>query len=633
MDNRIAYIPIILLVMAAVCVGQESDEVDEELFRLEAELKKLDAELKKRDVSNRIRLMDREQATQDSIISAYRYFGYSYFRQSEGGEQSIFENLPVPRNYIIGPGDEIVITLWGDSKLNSTYTIGRDGRIFVGTIDQWLYLTGRTLDEGKEYIRRQFEKAYATLRGSKPTTFMDVSLGTLKSINVQFVGEVNSPGIHTVHPFSTIGSGLIQAGGISMTGSLRDIQIIRGGNVVNTVDLYELFLEGRPEADFRLQEEDLVFVPIRRSTIEVDGEVYRPGIYEALPGESIEQVLDYAGGLRPAASTSLELGRIQPVDSRQSDDNAYEATYLDLSELDSYMVRDGDIINVRKIMDVTHEVYIYGQVKNPGFYSFQDSMRVLALLTLAGGINDPDYLKSVNAEHIDLVRRDLSSNYSKTKKLDLKAILEEDNSQNILLMNHDQVTVYPNLNYRPSQNVEIRGEVLLPGVYPIKEDFETLESILQESGGFTSRAFPEGIAVMRNGRRLVIESFRNTVAPGDVIVVPTRPDVVEVIGAVYSPGLISYKKGRSMSQYIQLAGGFTPEANSRDIIVVYADGSVKPKGWIFSPPLKEGARIQVNSAPPPPPFRFGQFLGQTTAMLTQLLTLWFVLDRLGNLGG
>ena len=137
---------------------------------------------------------------------------------------NLSENLPIPSNYILGPGDELVISLWGQTQLRESYTISREGKIYDEKVGL-LNLNGRTIEQARAYLKNQFGRVYSTLNGKNPSAYIDVSLGDLRSINVNFVGNLNYPGIYPIHPFSTVITGLIQAGGIDTLGSLRNIEI------------------------------------------------------------------------------------------------------------------------------------------------------------------------------------------------------------------------------------------------------------------------------------------------------------------------------------------------------------------------------------------------------------------------
>jgi protein involved in polysaccharide export with SLBB domain len=283
-------------------------------------------------------------------------------------------------------------------------------------------------------------------------------------------------------------------------------------------------------------------------------------------------------------------------------------------------------------MEVSRQVYISGQVKRPGVYAHTDSLRLLDLLKMAGGIGDEDYLKSVNLVKLDITRRDINSDYSNIITLKLAEVINGNDRNNILLNNHDQITVFPNKQYFPAKTVTVSGEVMLPGVYPIQKDFEPLGSIISRAGGYSPLAFEEGLVVMRGGKRLVVEGMGNTVADGDIITIPGKMDVVEVIGSVYNPGLVSYKKGRSVNQYIRIAGGLRPEALKNDIMVIYADGSVKTKKYYISPRIRPGATIQVNprAVVTPTELLFG-FLTDLSNNLTSILASYILITQLGDM--
>jgi len=254
------------------------------------------------------------------------FFGYDFFTQRD--TVRFWENLPTPANYLLGPGDEVVISLWGETQLRETYTISRDGSIYVDKVGL-LYLTGKTMGEARKYLRSQFERVYATLKGKTATTFMDVSLGRLKTINVNFVGEVALPGVHPVHPFSTVITGLIQAGGVEPTGSLRKIILKRMGEKPREIDLYDYLLKGELPADIQLRDQDIVVVPVRESTISISGAVVRPAKYEALKNETIKTLLADAGGIKQNASSTVELLRIRDLNDRKSNQDPVEQHYID----------------------------------------------------------------------------------------------------------------------------------------------------------------------------------------------------------------------------------------------------------------------------------------------------------------
>ena len=255
---------------------------------------------------------ERIKEQQDSIKNISKFFGYSYLRDKD---TTSFNNMPAPANYIIGPGDELIVSLWGETQLRNIYMISNDGKIYDGKVGLMTPM-GMEMDELRTYLYKQFARVYSTLDRDKPTTFLDVSLGRLKSINVNFVGEFVKPGVYPISPFSNLIMGIIQAGGIDTTGSLRNISIKRNRKTFSNVDLYDYLLKGDLPNKIQLRNQDVVFVPIRMSSIKIDSAVYRPGIYESKKGESIKNMINYAGGIKPDATNMIEIKRILPMANR-----------------------------------------------------------------------------------------------------------------------------------------------------------------------------------------------------------------------------------------------------------------------------------------------------------------------------
>ncbi|GAH51503.1 unnamed protein product, partial [marine sediment metagenome] len=275
------------------------------------------------------------------------------------------------------------------------------------------------------------------------------------------------------------------------SGSLREIHVIRDGKIRSTVDLYAFLLQGKTDGDIRLRDQDIVFVPVRNTTISVDGAVQRPGFYEALPVESFADVLAYSGGLKPNAQAQLAVERIVAIDEREHEDNAINAFYVDHEDIKNITVQDGDKITIHEIHPVQREVSVHGQVKNPGIYAYQDSMRLRDLLDLAGGLNDESYWKSVFSPRAEVIRRQEDKEYASVISIYLDRLREGDESQNILLQNLDQVVIRHNPYFDPPRNVTLLGEVNVPGVYSITKNDEILESIITKAGGFTDLAFED----------------------------------------------------------------------------------------------------------------------------------------------
>ena len=568
----------------------------------------------------------RQQFQFNEIIN--QHFGLKFF-QPDSSLGSTFDNLPIPGFYEIGVGDEIRISLWGQADLQQIFVVDKEGRIFVPSIG-FIPVIGKSLAELKQFLKQEFSKSYSTLYSDEDKTFMDVSMVTIQSINIQVIGHVVSPGAYNVHPFSNIVSAISQAGGIDTTGSIRNIKVLRDGNVYKEVDFYKLLTLGENNHDFRLKTKDIILVDKRQTTIHIDGEINKPGFYEMKKNENFNNLLKFCGDFKPQASLVVEITKIMSRSERLNDDDAFEKFYFrDLSKIN---FSDGDKIVIPRIKNTNSQVYAYGQVKNEGSYEFVESMRIYDLLELAGGINDKEFLKSVNIEKIDLIRRDIKSNFSKVITLDLEKIINKDENENILLENYDQITVYPNLNFLPPKTVNLFGEINFPGIYPILKDNESISSIISRAGGLTSRAYKKGIILTRKNQRVILEGLNNIVKDGDQINVPEIPNVVEIKGQVFNPGLISYKSNRKIKEYLEIAGGLTPNADLNNILIYYVDGSVKIKKRFANLNVEPGSIIQINQK-----VESTNLVGQVLTFvegisntITQIITTYVIITQIGN---
>ena len=555
-------------------------------------------------------------------------FGLRFFLP-DSSLGSTFDNLPIPGYYEISVGDEIRISLWGQADLQEIFIVDKEGRIFVRSIG-FISVIGKSLTELKQYLKQEFSKSYSTLYSDDDRTFMDVSMVSIQSVNLQVIGEVISPGVYNIHPFSNVITAISQAGGIDTTGSIRNIKILRDGNIFKEIDFYKLLVYGENNHDFRLKNKDIILVDKRQTTIQIDGQVNKPGFYEMKKNENFDDLLKFCGDFKPKAGLVTEVTRILSRSERLTDDDAIKKFYFrDLSKIN---FSNGDKIVVPKIKNTNSQVYAYGQVKNEGNYRFVKSMRIYDLLELAGGINDKEFLKSVNTKKIDLIRRDIKSNFSQVITLDLEKIINKDENENILLENYDQITVYPNLNFLPPKTVNLFGEINFPGIYPILKDNETILNIINRAGGLSPRAYEKGIILTRNNQRVILEGLNNVVRDGDQINVPQISNVVEIKGEVFNPGLISFKSNRKINQYLQIAGGLTPNADLNNILVYYVDGSVKIKKRFSNINVEPGCIIQIYEKVESTNL-VGQiltFVEGVSNTVTQIITTYVIVTQIGN---
>jgi protein involved in polysaccharide export with SLBB domain len=593
-----------------------------------------------------------------------KHFGYNFFTLRDS--ISFWENIPTPKSFILGPGDELVVFMWGETQIRQTYTISRDGKIYdekIGLIN----LTGQTLESAKSSLKNQFGRVYATLNGSNPTTFIDISLGELHSINVNFVGALNYPGVYSIHPFSNVITGLIQSGGPDTTGSLRQIQIRRNGKLLDDIDLYKYFITGDLSSSIQLRDQDIVIIPPRKSYVIIDSSVHRPGIYESIKGEMVSDLISFAGGL---SFDSLDRISVQSKFNKniRNSDNYAEGSYVDYVTTKKIPVYNGDVITVLKSFADERKVEIIGQVKNPGYYNYYNGMYLSDLIKISSGFEDSTFWKSVYSNRAELVRRNPKTRYETVIEFNLADFIIADISKDIELQNLDRIEIHANLNFFEKDNIQINGEVNIPGSYPLVKDAESLESLINRAGGLTTKALDDGISIYRKKsynnedydiiEPLTFKSYENTstnlnisennnlinkednskdkikdskvrvawnntniaLMPGDSIVVKEKTSTVYVAGAVYNPGVVEFRNKKSLRYYINAAGGLTKDANKKGIIVLYANGSVKQKQWHSVPKVLDGSTIIINWEKKEEPFDLTQFATNWTSIISSMIT-------------
>lgn len=561
------------------------------------------------------------------------YFGYEYFNNPN--KIAIFDNVPMPGNYILGAGDQVIISIWGSTQLKSNHMVNREGSIFVDGIGQ-VILAGLSIEDSESLLLDKFSNVYSTLKGDNPSTFLSISLGQLKSINVSFVGEVGTPGVHAVHPFSDVSMALLQVGGVDTVGSLRNIQIIRHGEKFLDFDFYEYLVNGKVSSNIRLINGDVILVPPRKSYVEIHGEINRPGIYEAKDTDTVGDLIKYAGDLTAKAQPKVELYRLKAMYDRMSEDNAYEVYYSDINSSNLESAGNLTKLRVLSVPDVVREVTIFGQVKLPGNYAYEDSMHVLDLLKIAGGLEDQTFLESVYIKEAEVIRQVPNNFYPKRISINLSELLNGNNDQNIFLKNKDIVIVRENSKYTKPKYVIITGEVNVPGKYTIQRKEETLQSLINRAGGFGTNAYVNGLQMYRDSTQIVLRGYEIYVADGDSIFVPQSPGAIKVEGEVNRQGLVQFVPGKTLSYYIEKAGGYTYNANKRNVIVQYANGNVRKKKTVLpyllylSPPIRDGATVTVYTKQPSNAFNTVQLLTATASAASSIVTLYILIDNINN---
>jgi len=545
--------------------------------------------------------------------------------------------MPVGSDYLLGPGDELMISLWGKYSADFNPEIDRDGKINISQLGP-LYVAGLTFDEARAYLAQEMSRYY------KPSEVkMNISMGRLRTIRVFVLGKVRSPGSYNVSSMSTLINALYAAGGVAKEGSMRDIRVNRAGKTVAVFDLYDFLLAGDKSKDVRLMPEDVVFVSTVGPMAGISGNVKVPAIYELKGDTSVSRLIETAGGINGFAyNNRLQLLRVENGTKRSR-------VEMDLADLvkgsdEDFLLKDGDLVTIFPVpQGVDAAVHVAGAVKSSGTFGYRPGMRVSELLTYAGGLQ-----RFANLENAELTRMTITPDGPKTERMtiNIAKALSGDPESDVELKVDDYLSVKTVPEWRTYRTVSVKGEVRYPGTYTINKG-ETISSLIERAGGFTDKAYPKGATFSRESVRLdqqrvldemietleqqlyansaiavqtsttaeeagqkkesveqvkaLIAKLRAARAKGriaikmselekfkggpydieledlDRLTVPDRPSYVQVAGAVYNQTSFVYTPEGTVSAYLQKSGGMTKNADEDEVYVLKVDGTAVSK--------------------------------------------------------
>ena len=565
-------------------------------------------------------------ATESTSNDNAEYFGYSSFVR----DINFFDNIPTPSNYLLGPGDEIIISLYGEVNKQQNFIISNQGTIYYDSLG-FLNIANLSLNEAKEFLRENLSKIFNTLSKDVATTKIDLQVGKIKSINVYFTGMVNNKGISLIHPFSDVFQAIVQAGGVSINGSLRNISIIRKNKEIHSVDFYSFLTKGlNTFSEIKLLDGDIIHVPPVKDRVFISGATILNGYFEVLENENLLDLIDFSGGLSPETTNIAKIESILSTSVRESEDYARQAELIDLDTSYNRLLKNGDIIFVYSIPGVQMDVEVLGRVKNPGNYPANTNLQ--EVLNLAGGFNDPDFAKSILTENIIIARKDDKSAYN----TELKTSYE--NSAKIRLMPGDKIFVYENSLFEKNYNFVIEGEVINPGVYSFKEN-TSVSSLINLAGGFTPYADRENIQLFLpnlDGEvvQILNTDYQTTLSPSSKIVILDKKMIVSVEGNVYNPGTISFQEDKrlSYSDYIDLAGGYKDKTRKNRVYVQALNGEIIRLQTAMKKSRKAqyGDKIFVPAKANQEDFNTSEFVADLATVLANLASILFIAERVSN---
>ncbi len=519
---------------------------------------------------NQVKLSVKADVDPSKIDS--RIFGFAFFNN----ERLSFEpnvNIPVSKSYVLGGGDEILIDVWGASQQSYQLLVDRNGSINIPNIGP-VQIGGLTQEYASKKIFDKLTLIYSDLVNDQPRTFASINMGTVKAIKVNVIGEVFTPGTYTLPGTASAFNALYLAGGPNANGSFRNIKVIRDGEVISSLDVYDFLINGNGNVNISLRDADVIMVPTYEQRVKVGGEFKRSGLFEAKSGESIANLIKYAGGFNEDAYTSrIELYR----------NTSRQRAFKDVKSEDfsSLLLANGDSIFAGPILErFENKVSIEGAVYRPGNYELSEGLTLSQLLENADGVREDVFLNRglITRLNKDLTLKNISFNVAEV----LNGAIDFE------LQREDIVTISSINDLREIQTVSIVGDVQYSGEFDYQDEM-TLSDLVFKAGGFKESASEVFIEISRRlsneetkkvgdkiahvyqfsiSRDLKLngEDARFALMPFDQVFVRRSPGyedrkVVKILGEVnYSGNYSLTTKKERLSDIIRRAGGLSPDA-------------------------------------------------------------------------
>ncbi|MBP5340414.1 MAG: SLBB domain-containing protein [Prevotella sp.] len=608
-------------------------------------------------------------------------------------------NIATPKDYVLGPGDAVIIDIYGASQETMTATIAPDGFVTIEGFGP-VMLSGLTEQKANARLRSLLGARYSSSQ-------IRLTVGQTRTISVNIAGEVVTPGTYTLSAFATVFNALYMAGGITKLGTVRNIKVYRNNRHISTVDVYDYIVNGKATGNIRLTDNDMIIVEAYESLVNITGRVKRPMYYEMKKDESLQSLLKYAGGFAGDAYrnsvrvirengalhsvhtvTEFDFGTFHLVDGdsvsvdqnirrfsnrvevkgavfrpgmyeiggnlttvrslleaaqgvkedaitqhavlhRMKPDRTLEVLSVDIAGILEGRVSDVPLQNEDALFVASKEAIqeaqtltIHGEVQYPGVYKYADNETIEDFILQAGGLTD-----AASTAKVDISRRIINPNatseqdsISQLFTFSLKdGFVVEPDKQAFHLEPYDEVFVRRSPGFSDHETVRVEGEVLYPGVYTLSRKNERLSEVISRSGGLKKSAYTPGARLIReltseekarqlslieaarrssNGRDSIDISTLNlspnypvgieldkalekpgcdadiVLRPGDRIVVPEYTNTVKINGEVMYPNTVSFKEGKSLDYYINLAGGWSDNAKKRKTYIIYMNGTV-----------------------------------------------------------
>jgi polysaccharide biosynthesis/export protein len=508
-----------------------------------------------------------------SAIRREKYYGLNLFNN----KKIVFEpnlRIPTPKNYVLGTGDELNISITGFAAQTYKVKVSPEGTVQLDILSP-IYVSGLTIEQASERIINRLKSRFAGLNSSGGGLYADITLGNIRSISVTVIGEALQPGTFTIPSLANVFNVLYACGGPSEIGSLRNIEVFRNGKVIRTLDVYDFLLHGDQKDNIILQDQDIIRIPYVDTRVSLLGEVRNPKIFEVKRGEKLKDVLAFAGGFKELAySKTISLERATPTEKR--------IVSIDQNEIAAFTPQKGDIYTIGKILSrFENVVTIKGAVYREGSYELEKDITVKQLIARAEGLKQDAFKERI------LLKRERENLEPEIIPLNLSKILKGE-SEDIRLKLKDTLFVKSYKDLRERLTVSISGAINKAGTFEFADNM-TVSDLVTMAGGFSDGASASKIEIARRikadtfgiakeqsikietidvDRNLIgAESGKLLLKPFDRVYVRVLPRYeeqknVSIAGEVFYPGPYALKdKTEKISDLIIKSGGLKSEAD------------------------------------------------------------------------
>jgi protein involved in polysaccharide export with SLBB domain len=414
-----------------------------------------------------------------------KIFGYEVFHNNSISFSPNI-NMATPKDYVVGPGDQLIVQVYGIAQASFNLYVNTEGKVVIPNVGV-VHVGSLSIDAVKTMLTQKIGTRYAGLQGSNPSSFLMLTVGNIRTIKINIVGDVKTPGAYELPSFTTIFNALYAAGGPTINGSFREVQLFRGGKQIANTDLYEFLLKGKTDKNLRLEDNDVLLIPKYNKRVELVGEVRRNLFFELKGKETVENLIEMAGGFTESAYKKMVT--IQRI-------NGVNKSIINVSDKEqaSTVLEDGDFIAIGKTLtNYKNRIQILGSVNRTGDYELKANLKVADLIELAGGLKADAFYKRA------ILYRTNNDLQQESINIDLSKAIEKETTNNIILQKEDLLVIASIYDIKENYFVTLQGEVNQTGVFPYTKGM-TIGELILKANGFKEAASGSSIELVRRVR-------------------------------------------------------------------------------------------------------------------------------------